>query len=181
MPQYNPGQLQRLKQFQKKRGRILQRYSRSGKRLHSKYLKQFNKHALVGDQIRINENPTWIEKFVEVYLSKYYIKYVKEYEIMGRFFDFYLPELNLIIECHGDYWHGNPKIYNREEGGRKTNLKIVSNRINDIFKRCVIKSKDGNLRMLVLWESSMTEENIQKGLDYFRNLPLDEEWHYLEI
>ena len=180
MAKYNQGQLQRLKQFQKKRSRILQRYSRSGKRLHSKYLKQFNTHALVGTQIRVNENPTWIEKFVEVYLSKHHIKYVKEYEIMGRFFDFYLPEMNLIIECHGDYWHGNPKTYNREEDGKRTNLKIINAKINDVYKRASAKCK--NINVLVIWESSMTEENIEKGLNHFKNLhPFDEDWHYLEI
>jgi G:T-mismatch repair DNA endonuclease (very short patch repair protein) len=28
--------------------------------------------------------------------------------------DFYIHEYNLVIECFGDYWHANPKIYNKE-------------------------------------------------------------------
>lgn len=25
--------------------------------------------------------------------------------------DFYIPSLNLIVECYGDYWHANPEMY----------------------------------------------------------------------
>jgi len=28
--------------------------------------------------------------------------------------DFYIHDYNLVIECFGDYWHANPKFYNKE-------------------------------------------------------------------
>lgn len=35
--------------------------------------------------------------------------------------DFYLPEYDLVIEVHGDYWHCNPLFYGYEEGKKEPN------------------------------------------------------------
>ena len=47
------------------------------------------------------------EKFAKEFLEKLGINYVYQYkaESIGRFFDFYIPSANLIIEIDGDYWH----------------------------------------------------------------------------
>jgi G:T-mismatch repair DNA endonuclease (very short patch repair protein)/tRNA-binding EMAP/Myf-like protein len=29
--------------------------------------------------------------------------------------DFYLPEYNIIIECYGDFWHGNPNLFKSKD------------------------------------------------------------------
>ena len=57
------------------------------------------------------------EDFASQFLDKLGVKYVYQFEAkdIGRFFDFYLPELNLIVEVDGDFWHGNPDKYQKEE------------------------------------------------------------------
>lgn len=57
------------------------------------------------------------EDFAREFLDKLCVEYVYQFEAkdIGRFFDFYLPNSNLIIEIDGDYWHGNPEMYNEDE------------------------------------------------------------------
>lgn len=57
------------------------------------------------------------EDFAKEFLDKLGVKYVYQFEAkdIGRFFDFYLPDSNLIIEIDGDYWHGNPEKYKKED------------------------------------------------------------------
>ena len=51
------------------------------------------------------------------FLDKLKVKYVRQFEAkdIGRFYDFYLPDSNLIIEVDGDYFHSNPLIYEGKE------------------------------------------------------------------
>lgn len=56
-----------------------------------------------------NFRKTQIEKRVENFLSKYGIKYKFQKEVGSFVVDFYCKELNLIIECQGDFFHCNPK------------------------------------------------------------------------
>lgn len=57
------------------------------------------------------------EDFAHNFLDKLGVKYVYQFEAkdIGRFFDFYLNEEHLIIEVDGDFWHGNPDKYDKEE------------------------------------------------------------------
>ena len=42
------------------------------------------------------------------------ILFVKQFRIGIFVCDFAIPSHKIVIECDGDYWHANPKIYNRE-------------------------------------------------------------------
>ena len=57
------------------------------------------------------------EDFARDFLDKLGVEYVYQFEAkeIGRFFDYYLPRHNLIIEVDGDFWHGNPEKYKEEE------------------------------------------------------------------
>lgn len=57
------------------------------------------------------------EDFAREFLDKLGIKYIYQFEAkdIGRFFDFYAIDENLIIEIDGDYWHGNPEKYDKEK------------------------------------------------------------------
>ena len=57
------------------------------------------------------------EDFAHMFLDKLNVKYEYQFEAkdIGRFYDFYLPESNLLIEIDGDYWHGNPDKYQDNE------------------------------------------------------------------
>lgn len=57
---------------------------------------------------------TYIENKVEKFLVEQNIPYEKQFRICPEDrskFDFYIKGTNLLIETHGDYWHGNPKKY----------------------------------------------------------------------
>jgi len=56
------------------------------------------------------------EDFARDFLDKLEVKYIYQMEAadIGRWFDFYLPEHNLIIEIDGSYFHSDPRIV--EEG-----------------------------------------------------------------
>lgn len=56
------------------------------------------------------------------------IEYVQQYKLsaIGRYYDFYLPEYNILIECDGDYWHADPKKYKKEDLNaiQKRNIRV---------------------------------------------------------
>lgn len=55
--------------------------------------------------------------FAQQFLDKLKVNYIYQFEAkdIGRFYDFYLPNENLLIEIDGDYWHGNPDKYAENE------------------------------------------------------------------
>lgn len=48
---------------------------------------------------------TNLEKIIDVYLHKNYIKHEHEYKVGGYAVDFYLPKEHEILEADSDYWH----------------------------------------------------------------------------
>ncbi len=61
---------------------------------------------------------TRIEVIVEDILQRNNINYIFNTAISSSFSyrpDFYLRNYNIIIECQGDYWHGNPYLYSEKE------------------------------------------------------------------
>lgn len=67
---------------------------------------------------------TKIELKVKDILDKNGIVNIHQYdEIKSYYVDFYLPDINLVLEVDGDYWHANPLKYNAKDsikypGGR---------------------------------------------------------------
>lgn len=57
------------------------------------------------------------ERFANDFLDRLGVEYTYQYEAkdIGRFYDFYLPKENAIIEIDGDYWHGNPEKYSDDK------------------------------------------------------------------
>lgn len=61
------------------------------------------------------------KKFAHDFLEKLGVKFQEQYEAkdIKRFYDFYLPECNLLIEIDGDYWHGNGKLHEEKTPQQK--------------------------------------------------------------
>jgi very-short-patch-repair endonuclease len=61
--------------------------------------------------------------------------------------DFYLPELNLVIECDGDYWHNLPENKKRDREKnllyKQLDLKLIRLREQDILLNSVQALYDG--------------------------------------
>ena len=56
------------------------------------------------------------EDFARYFLDKLKVRYVYQFEAkdIGRFYDFYLPDVNLIIEIDGSYFHSDPRLVKEE-------------------------------------------------------------------
>lgn len=52
------------------------------------------------------------QKFATDFLDKLGVKYVWQFEAkeIGRFYDFYLPNDNILLEFDGSYYHSDPRI-----------------------------------------------------------------------
>ena len=57
------------------------------------------------------------ERFKEEFLDKLGVKYDYQYEAkdIGRWYDFYLPEHNIIIEIDGSYYHADPRVITEDK------------------------------------------------------------------
>ena len=68
------------------------------------------------------------EDFARDFLDKLGVNYQYQLEAkdIGRWFDFYLQEHNLIIEIQGSYWHGDSRIYEEKDLNKiqKKNIKV---------------------------------------------------------
>jgi very-short-patch-repair endonuclease len=78
-------------------------------------------------------------------------------------YDFVCPDLKLVIEYHGDHYHGNPDIYNPSDylkGRGCGHLRALDKWKSDDIKNNRIKI-DRGFDVLIIWES-----------DYLKNPPL---------
>ena len=115
------------------------------------------KHMLVKLDLKSKSNrKTSIEVIVENCLQKLNLNYIYDTQYSNEFKfrpDFLLQDYNLVIECHGDYWHGNPSIYNLEDLNTIQLLNIEKDKIKETF----YMSK--GLEILILWESDIQNES----------------------
>lgn len=71
--------------------------------------------------------------------------------------DGYCKETNTIYEFHGDYWHGNPKLFNSEEINGTTKTAFGELYRKTLEKEALIKNLGYNL--IVIWESDWKSKN----------------------
>lgn len=100
---------------------------------------------------------------------QYSIEYRDQCSKKRRFFyDIYIPQLNLIIEYNGDFWHANPRIYNANDimaypGGpitAKERWQAEANKL-DLAKKT-------NHNIIVIWESEVCRLRGQALLDFIK-------------
>jgi hypothetical protein len=76
---------------------------------------------------------------------------VHSYVIKRKVYDMYIPELNMLIEFNGDYWHCNPKKYAADYFNIKRNMTAKEIWDKDTKKeKLAIKS---GFNFLTIWES----------------------------
>lgn len=83
-----------------------------------------------------------------------YQKFLYAKEIKA-FYDFYIPELNIVIEVDGDFWHCNPNS-KHAEAKYKSQKK---NQIRDKEKEQWLK--DNGYKLLRFWESDINNNIIE--------------------
>lgn len=91
------------------------------------------------------------DDFSKFFLDKLGVKYIYQFEAkdIGRFFDFYLPDENLIIEIDGDFWHGNPEKYKKEE---LRGHQLKAQRIDEYKTKWALMH---SIPILRIWESDI--------------------------
>lgn len=90
---------------------------------------------------------TKIELIIKNKLENMNIKFEKNYPRDKYIFDFYLVDYNFVIECQGDYWHGNPIFYST------LNKIQIDNKTRDFNK--INYLENNNIPSLFLWENEI--------------------------
>lgn len=104
---------------------------------------------------------TSIEIKIQTFLKYLKLKILKHRFINKKYvyqYDIFVPSLKLIIECDGDAYHYNPKIYNKDDKIFKNGLsavekwKLDANRTNEL--------KTAGYNVLRLWGSEIDKMNL---------------------
>lgn len=114
-------------------------------------------HLIGFDIMNGFKSKTNIEKIIEHILIENDIDYIynkcicrKQHDC--RYYDFYISHLNLLIECDGDYWHGNPNYFT------ELNEIQLKNKDNDRYKDELAKEK--GFRLIRFWEEDIIKESF---------------------
>ena len=117
------------------------------------------KHAAFGPSKSISSTK------INDILEKNNISYIEEYKYENELkkngaLDFYIPDLNIVIEYYGDYWHCNPKFYDKNyfhKIMKRFAYEIWEKdkkRINYIYNHEFNKK----ITILIIWESTIISE-----------------------
>lgn len=127
------------------------------KKKQSEFMKTIGKrpkefYSLMGIK-SVNNRPkkTKIEKATEQKLQELGIDFKYNFILQNKAqYDFLIKD-NVVLEVHGDFWHGNPKVYStlteRQEYKKQ----------RDIEKQKL--AEDNGYRYLVIWESQIKEND----------------------
>ena len=87
--------------------------------------------------------------------------FLSEEHINGLWIDEYNPDLKIAIEVNGDYWHANPRMYNKNYYNKK--IKMTASQIWEKDDNRISALEDLNIKVFVIWEYQTKDENL---LDY---------------
>jgi very-short-patch-repair endonuclease len=94
--------------------------------------------------------PSNLEKHFANILSEHAVELESQYYLSGKFFDFWIPDTNILIECDGNFYHCHPEshptpIYEIQK----------SNIINDAIKNQI--ASENGYTLLRFWESDIND------------------------
>lgn len=94
------------------------------------------------------------DKFAKQFLKKIGIEYQTQFkaESIGRYYDFYIPSANLIIEIDGGYWHSDPRLF---EGKELTPTQKRNKRVDKDKDKW---AKEHKIPLLRIWEYDINNE-----------------------
>lgn len=121
------------------------------------------KYCSVECQMIGGHSNTDIELIVKNWLTIKNIKFTQQYEVGKYFADFFLDDYNIIIEVQGDYWHGNPLIYSKNE----LNAQQIDHMKRD--KRKFGFYKHNHFKFYELWGKDI-KEDIDKTMLIIKEL-----------
>jgi len=89
--------------------------------------------------------------------------YVKDVGLIDR----YLPDLNLVVEVDGDYFHCNPKIFKANDYNKT--IKMIAKEKWNVDKIKTEKLKQLGFNVLRFWESDIYN-NLEKCLNKIKRI-----------
>ena len=97
------------------------------------------------------------QDFARDFLDKLGAKYIWQFEAkdIGRFYDFYLPEHNLIIEVDGSWFHSDPRLVKEEE---MNPMQKRNKRVDEYKNRWALAH---GIPILRVWEKDIREQPIK--------------------
>jgi len=108
------------------------------------------------------------ETIISEVLNKLNISYIHQYWIKRRSYDFKILDTNILIEVNGDFWHGNPCIYNKDD---IIYHPFKSVKAKDLWKKDKDKkilAENKGYRLIYIWEKEL-KENKNNLLDFVIN------------
>lgn len=108
------------------------------------------KTELFGNKGKLKD--TTVEIFVENLIKEKGWPFVAQKAVRFLNYDFYLSELNVLLEVQGDYWHCNPRVYpdGPKNSVQRENLQKNKN------KREVAESQ--NIPLFEIWELDILKD-----------------------
>jgi very-short-patch-repair endonuclease len=92
------------------------------------------------------------ERLFSKMMKELEIKCISQKVIGKKIFDFYIPSKNMLIEVDGDYFHGNPLIYEQKD----LNKMQIRNIRNDKFKDVLAKGNGYTIERV--WEYDLNND-----------------------
>jgi very-short-patch-repair endonuclease len=116
---------------------------------------------------KVNTKPEIL--FLEI-LKNHNIEFIHQKRIQWKngwvkWFDFYLPKYNLLIEIDGCYWHGK-NIKTKDLNKQQWNT-----RVNDRLKNIIAKKRGYSL--VRLWSDELELVNLKNILESYENISSD--------
>lgn len=109
--------------------------------------KKFGSFRFCSIKCALKNTKSGLETIIESIFKSYNIVFEKQYKINKFHYDFFIPSKNLLIECQGDFWHGNLKIF------QSLSLKQIKTHEKDERKR--ICALNHNHKILYIWENDV--------------------------
>ena len=111
-----------------------------------------------------NKKMNKIEKIVYEYVKS--IEPNVEYSVIlaSYQFDFGIKDKKLLIEVDGDYWHGNPKLYNKDGSNGKRKLNEIQLEKIETDKEKTDWAESRGFKLLRIWEDEIKNGNFQNKI-----------------
>lgn len=93
---------------------------------------------------------------------------VCEYNISGKYYDIYIPELNIIIEYNGTYWHYDPRIY--DSGYYDVSRDRYVDTVWKYDEKKIQLSLDNGYTTIVIWQLDFESLNYNDKIKFIKNI-----------
>lgn len=97
------------------------------------------------------------EKFAKDFLDKLGIVYETQFkaETIGRYYDFYCPASNTLLEIDGGYWHSDPRLF---EGKELTPTQKKNKRVDECKDKW---AREHGINLIRIWEYDINKNPSQ--------------------